>query len=369
MRYLLLIILCLSLILVAGCIIKFTPEIEEDNTLLVVEGMITDQNMTNKIRISHALPVGKVITPVPVKGCRVTITDRHGSIYNLKESSPGIYITDSTRFRGQVNNRYRLNIVDGGKSYESYTMEMKPVPPIDSIYYEKVLIGEDEFGVPIEECQVYLDTKDPFGKCLYYRWDFSETWEFILPYSVPNYRCWKSAYSGKIIIKNTSVYNQSRVDRFPIQYISNETERLKVKYSMLVNQYSLNEDEYAYWERVKSVSENVGGLYDVTPMSITGNVYRLDDPDVPVLGYFSVSAVARERIFIDDNFIGLPNYYSYCPGDTIRYPGPIPNLNISAWLIVDNSNGQPPYRVITYFRECADCTLRGTNVKPPYWDE
>ncbi len=57
---------------------------------------------------------------------------------------------------------------------------MKSVPPIDSVYYEKVTISESDILNYMEEgCQVYLDTHDPTKQCKYYRWEFVET--FPLP--------------------------------------------------------------------------------------------------------------------------------------------------------------------------------------------
>jgi len=373
MRAFIFTIINLLVLLNSGCIIQFIPETEEKQKLLVVEGLITDQNRTNKIRITYSLPVGDVLTDQPVKGCTVIITEEKGKAYNLREKSPGIYITDSTQFRGQVNRKYSLFIQTGTATYKTGFVEMKPVPPIDSVYFRKVTITEKtESRLPVEGCQIFVGTHDPSGQCLYYRWDFRETWEFRLPYSVANRICWRSANSDKIFIKNISIYNQASVTDFPLQYITNATDRLEVRYSIIVNQYSLNEDEFSYWEKVKNVSESVGGLYDITPMSILGNIYRVEDPGEPVLGYFSVSAVASERIFIDNDFMGLPNFYAYCPTDTVWGPStvPISGLGVSRWVIDDRTTSEmPPYRIITQYKQCADCTVRGTTVKPSFWDD
>ena len=115
---------------------------------------------------------------------------------------------------------------------------------------------------------------------------------------------------SEINIKNTSVLEQDKIERFPLNFISNQTDRLKVKYSMLVNQYSLNEDEYLYWEKLQNMSEQVGGLYDMIPSAIPSNVYCIDDPNEKVLGYFSVSASSSKRIFIKDHFAGIFTPYT-----------------------------------------------------------
>lgn len=364
-------ILVLSLLIEIGCTVQFIPETDEDKELLVVEGMITDQNRKYKIKLSKSLPLGKPMVSKAMSGSYVAVSDEKGVTYRFLETQPGIYVSDSTKFRGRVGSKYTLFVRTQSPplTYTSQAMEMKPAPPVDSIYYEKVLINEsNNLGLQEEGCQIYLDAFDPSMRCLYYRWDFTETWEFRIPYSVPNRVCWKSNRSDKIFIKNTVVYNQARVSKYPIQYISNQSDKLKVKYSILVNQYSLNESEYDYWEKLQNVSGNVGGLYDITPMAISSNITCNEDRNETVLGYFSVSAISQKRIFIEDKFQGIPNFYSYCPTDTVYGRGKIQDLNIYVWVIEDYLDAETPFRVTTQYRECADCTVQGSNVKPAYWD-
>ncbi len=362
------IILFSILLLINSCITKFIPETDENKELLVVEGLITDQRGINTVKLSKSLPLGRKNVAKPLKGCIVYITEDPGISYRLTETVPGTYITDSTKFRGKIGRRYTLRINANIFSYESTPMVMKPVPPIDSIFYERRLIKEkDKYNPAQEGCQIYLNTHDPANNCQFYRWEYTETWEFRLPYSVTNRICWISNNSSVINIKNTGVLAEDIVNRYPLNFISNETDRLKVKYSMLVNQYSLNEDEFDYWEKLQHITEEVGSLYDITPAAIPSNIYCIDDPNEKVLGYFSVSAKSSNRIFIKDYFSGIVNLYSDCPSDTIFGTQPIPNLNVDVWVIEDNSFAVPPTRIITDKKGCADCTVRGTNVKPVFW--
>jgi len=362
------------ILLINSCIVQFIPEIDEDKELLVVEGLITDQPEAYSVKLSKSLPLGRKNVAKPVKGCIVKISDDLDQVYTLKESVPGTYVTDPIKFKGKIGRKYTLHIstntTNYNLNYESLPMEMKPVPEIDSLYYEKKTIKEkDDISQAVEGCQVYLNTHDPANNCKFYRWEYSETWEFRLPYDVTNNKCWLSDNSDRINVKNTSVFEEDRINRYPLNFISNVTDRLKVKYSMLVNQYSLNEDEYMYWEKLQNVSEHVGGLYDITPAAIPSNIYCIDDPNDKVLGYFSVSAVTSKRIFIKDYFSGLINLYNECISDTIPGGAPIPNLDISVWVIETINNTMPPARVITDNRGCADCTVRGTNKEPVFWKE
>jgi hypothetical protein len=348
--------LCFFLVF-TSCITEFVPEVDEKNDVLVVEGMVTDQYRSNIIKLSKALSLGKKLTSNPVTKATVTITDEMGVVTTLKETSKGVYSTDSTKFCGHVGGKYSLNIKVLDATYSSDFIEMKPVPQINSLYYEKVLISTNKEG-----CKIYLDTYDPNKECLFFRWDYVETYEYNLPYSVPNRKCWVTDKSDKIMVKNTSIYNQSRVSMYPITYITNESEKLIDRYSILVNQYSLNEDEYNFWDRLQNITQNVGSLYDITPMSIPGNVKCTSNTAEKVLGYFSVSAVSQKRIFIKDRFFGIPNFFSQCIADTIY--GKLPSgLNSSYWVLIEENS----MKIITYSKDCADCTTKGTNIRPDFW--
>lgn len=341
-----------------SCITQFIPQTNEDKELLVVGGLITDQPDTNTIKLSRSLPLGKKSVANPVTGCIVSISDDLGNIFILRETVAGTYITDPAVFKGAIGRSYTLhintNVANNNHNFESYPMKMIPVPPIDSVYYEKVTIQEsNEFSGGMEGCKVYLNTHDPTNQCKFYRFEFSETWEYLLPYTATNNICWVSSNSNDINIKNTSVLEENRINRNLLNFISNITDRLRIKYSILVNQYSLNEDEYLYWEKLQNITEQVGGLYDMIPSSIPSNVYCTDDPNQKVLGYFSVSAKSSKRIFIKDHFAGVVTPYT----DDACF--------VYTYIFINNI----PIKVGTLVRSCIDCTVRGTNTAPDFWIE
>lgn len=369
------------ILIISGCITSFVPETDEDPDLLVVEAMITDQPEAFSIRLSKSMPLGGKVTPKtrlkPVSGYNVFISDDRGNDYWVRESSvKGTYVTDPAFFRAVAGRVYTLRINPSYTSetdiwsYQSLPMKLNPVPPVDSLYYEKVLINDKtQYTVAEEGCNVYLNTEDPSGECKFFRWDYSETWKFQLPYPVTNNTCWISSNSDNILIKSTSVLSEARVSHFPVKFISNGTDRLKVRYSILVNQYSLNEDEFTFWEKLQNISEEVGGLYDITPGTIPGNIFCVEDPSRQVLGYFSVSAKTSERLYIDDYFRGVINLYSDCVKDTIFGRAEIPDLNTRVWILEEQMYAMPPFRVITEKKFCADCSVRGTTTKPDFWIE
>jgi hypothetical protein len=365
------ILFLLLLLPFSSCIVRYYPKADEKEEKLVVVGLITDQPGPDTIKLSISNPVGKIELARPMRGCIVKISDDLGQMYTLKETKNGAYITDSASFRGVPGRVYTLHVKtppsNGNLNYESFPMEMKPVPPIDSLYFEKKTFIE--WPHPIDGCQIYFDVHDRDNTGKFYRWDYLETWEIQLPYKVTNRRCWVMENSDKIILKNTSVTSANEIIRYPIYAIRDPIDRLGIKYSILVNQYSLNEDEYLYWERLKNTVEQVGGLYDMIPATIPNNLYCIEYPDEKVLGYFSVSARSSKRIFIKDYFRGFNTLYEFCPSDTIVGTGTIPGLDTSVWIIVDNSDKIPPTRIITEKFGCADCRVRGITTEPAYWKE
>ena len=350
------------------------PETGDIKQFLVVEGLITDQNCSNTILLSKSSPLNSNFKKLPVSG-NVTITDNLQNNYVLREKKPGTFVTDSLKFRGIVGRKYVLKITAEGYNYLSDTIEMKSVPPIGAVQSEKIYNNSYQLGAPIPGFQIYVSTFDPAGKTGYYRWTFAETWEFRLPYNHPsivNRVCWKSGNSKTIYIETTKSLTEDRVFRFPLNFITAETDRLTIKYSQLVKQYSLNENEYLYWENIQKINQASGGLYDVVPISVRSNIRCIEDPAREVLGYFSVSAVSEQRIFINPELSGFPDFYKNCPNDTI--PSWIPDSRIGKSIFVIMEYMYPgqtigwPYYIVTYNKSCHDCSLSGSKVKPDYWD-
>jgi hypothetical protein len=374
MKYFWLTILILSTL--TGCITEYVPDLNENEELLVVEGLITDQPGPNTILIYKTLPIWTKDFRTDLKGTTVWITDDLGNSDTLIRLKVGTYVTDSAKFIGVPGRIYTLHFTamtnDGLHTYESLPTEMIPVPPIDTIYYEKR--NYIYSNLPAEGCQIYLDTFDPSNACKFYRWEYEETWEIRLPFKdIVNQVCWASEKSSDIFLKNTALLNENRVIRYPIKLITNPVERLLVKYSILLTQYSLNEDEYHYWEKLQNSTEQVGGLYDIIPATITGNIFCKEDIMEKVLGYFSVSAVKSKRVFIKDHFVGRNGLFDDCMSDTMKIltslPDTIPGIDVTFWVLYDYTDLVPPTVILTNKKYCADCTSRGINVKPVFWDD
>lgn len=357
---------------VSGCIEEFVPQSKGDQNLLVVEGLITDKPGNNTIRISSSMPLGQRAAAQPVTGCNVNVSDDLGNNFHFPETGPGIYTPDFS-FHGVAGRSYTLNIKTNPErnnyTYTSLPALMQPVPGIDSLYFEKLVLGRSSDGWPTQEgCEIYLNTHDPVNNCKYYRWEFVETWEIRIPYYVTNNRCWVTRNSESINIKNTVALSDNRIEKLPVNFIDNSSDRLKLKYSILVNQYSISEDEFTYWDKIQTIVEQVGSLYDIIPSATFSNIKCNEKPDENVLGFFSVSAVKSRRIMIKDQFRGMPNRYRDCENASVGYNDPIPGLNVTSWVIIDHPEPPPGFKTLTFSKGCYDCRVDGSDVMPDYWD-
>jgi hypothetical protein len=369
-RYILLFLITL---LTGSCITEFIPETGETQELMIVEGLITDQKEINTIKLSRSQSLLSKAKGTPYSGCTVVITDDLGNVTQLAEQPGGIYVTDSSSFKGEVGRTYKLTVLTNNSNsanftYESVPVKMLPVPPIDTIYYEKKTYTDDANGLR-EGAMIWFDSHDPSDQCKFYRWDYIETWRFQLPYIVPNSQCWISSRSTGINISNASILAENRITKFPLVYITPESDRLSSRYSLLLNQYSVSEDEFNYWEKLKKVTEEVGSLYDITPSFIPGNLTCLEDPTQDVLGYFSVSARSSKRVYVTGYYKGLVYLYKTCPTDTVSDISGLVDLNKKLWVIESNTFVVPPIYILTTQKTCADCTVRGSKTPPSWWDD
>jgi hypothetical protein len=245
---------------------------------------------------------------------------------------------------------------------------MIEVPELDSVYYRKVM------GSPgTEGCEIFLDTSAEIDECRFFRFEYDETWEFRFPFKDNNKTCWTTKHSEDISLKSTKGFVVNRIMKHPVITISDPVDRLSHKYSILVRQFSINEEEFVYWERLKNSIDQTGGLYDIIPAVVPNNLFCVEDSLKKVLGYFSVSSVSSKRIFINEKFAGSDVDYSYlkCLTDTVftNFPDTIPGFGTALWILEDHRDQKPPWVVCTRNNGCYFCEVRGTSIKPYFWDD
>lgn len=369
------------LIIFHGCITPFEPKIEKYDNLLVVDGLITNLPNTCTVKLSRTYPYNQKRNR-PEINAEVKLTDDLNNEIILKDNEDGTYLPESHDFAGVIGRRYKLHIkTTKGEICESDMEEIREPVDIGDVYYEEKENAENG----INQIQFYVDAYDPLGRASYYSWDYSETWEFWVPYvSMSAYLpetkiCYSDVTSRKILIESTKDYTEDKVIRFPLYYVTNMTNRLSVKYSVLVTQYVLSEKTYEFYYNLKNINENTGTLFDPTPVILTGNIFSISSPGQPVLGNFQVSGASVKRVFVHrydlPNDWIIPTEYEFCRADLISYKDDrarIDSLIRLGWTVMDTlfdpiENDTLLGLVIS--RSCFDCTTKGKVQKPDFWNE
>jgi hypothetical protein len=376
-----------GLFILIGCLEPYEPPaILDQIDLLVVEGFMDSQHGSVSVKLAKAIPLSSEEPTSPEQNAIVSIHEENGDDYTLSEQEPGIYTLAGLNLT--ANAKYRLAIrTSNQQEYASDPIELKQSPPIDSITWEY-----KEDGV-----NVLINTHDPSGKTRYYYWDFIETWEYNARhgslYKVLNglavartpaemvYKCWATAPSTKVIVGSSIRLNEDVIQRLPLTFIPEGSDKISIKYSMLLKQRALSKAEFDFWQEIQKTTEGLGGLFDPQPFQVTGNIHHVKDPTVPVLGFFGGGSIEEKRIYIKyENLpFNLRDYArQFCPLDTVCvYRGPLNDrpcgidlmsLGNSALLVAEV--GSPtPWGFTMASPQCGDCRYAGGSLtRPAFWE-
>ncbi|MFA6276304.1 MAG: DUF4249 domain-containing protein [Pedobacter sp.] len=367
------ILFMLAILLIIGCKESFNPKVTStNNNLLVVEGFINTGTDSTFIKLSRTVVIANKNTVNPETGATVTIESEANESYLLKEEIPGVY--NAPPLNLNATKKYRINIkTTKGVNYLSSFIEAKVSPPIDNVGYE----------IRSNGVQLHVSTHDSNNKTIFYRWEFEDAWIFYaknksnLIYkpgqgivsrqaTLENiYQCWGSGKSNAIILGSSAKLSQDVIHQSPLILIPSNSEKLEEKYSILVKQYALTKEAYDFWENLRKNTENLGSIFDAQPSQLTGNVHNTADTSEPVIGFIGAGTIQQQRIYVTND--KLPNWIATFPYDCGTPEEVLPafyyRFNDGTFIPIEfSSNGITGTR-----RECADCTLRGANKKPNFW--
>ncbi|TPG63537.1 DUF4249 domain-containing protein [Hymenobacter nivis] len=355
-----------------GCVEPYAPDlVDAPASYLVVDGFINGNGVT-RIQLARTTNVAAPGAPPAERGAKLFILDDAGGRYALTEKTSGNYQSDSLVLPAARQYQLRIAAAVGGAVYESARVALKATPPIDKLGWR----------VQEEQVQLLLSTRDPAQATRYYRWGVAETWEFnsafmssleydrvkddIVDRTTPIYTCWHTNRLSSIKQGSTAQFSQDALADVQLLHLPRRDERFKIRYSLLVSQVAETAEEFAYYELLRKNTEAVGTVNDPLPVQLTGNVHRVDRPQEPVLGYVGAHTVQAKRIFITRADLPPVNFYQYdtpytnCAFDTLKGIANDPN-------VVPISRTRNPDAVLASSRECVDCRLRGSNVKPSFW--
>lgn len=379
-----------------GCIEPFDAEFSDFESAIVVEATITNEMKQQQVFLTRTF---EFEADGPSAESNAIVRVIAGNLtFNFEETDPGVYVSTQA-FSAQPNTSYQLSIVtQNGRSYSSNEILLPPITQIDGVSAERVTNDDGEDGIAI-----LVDSFDPTGNSVNYRYMYEETYRIIAPRWSPvdligdpeggpggcgvvkvakeneERVCYATDISNEIILTNTSNLQEDRVSNFRVRFINRNNYIISHRYSILVRQLVQSNIAFAFYETLGQFSGSESLFSETQPGFLEGNVFSEQDEEEKVLGFFDVASVTEQRIFFNyTDFYPdepLPPYVDLCNESSLPLSDmgcvlrPIVERN-AVRFVGDNNNpqlGQGPF--FTVPRVCGDCTVLGGIEVPEFWTE
>lgn len=382
-----------------SCTEPYEIETVDYESVLVVESTITDEMKRQVVKLSRTskLENSEILLE---SNATVFVSNNDGQDHYFNwDGELGYYVSDES-FSAQPNTSYTLKInTSDGKSYTSSAVVLPPTVDMDEIYAERISdANQTKDGV-----QVLVNTTDPTGNSKYFRYEYEETYkivapnptqyyteianynpntgsyEIILTPRVPEEICYTTETSTGIIQASTTEFNENRVFRFPVRYLSKNDPKIRTRYSLLVKQYVQSVEAFTFYKIVKDLGSIQSLLSQGQPGYVAGNIVSETDQEEKILGFFEASSMTSKRIYFNYEDLGLakPPYFVDCEILQLDYYKNSPlNYDERAALHtfityydyqVLSANTRLVYRIVK--PECSVCTYFSSNVRPDFWED
>lgn len=386
----------LALLFSLSCTTPYDFEGEENEDIVIVDGMITNQLKKHQIRLSRSYAFEE--NPRPEKGANVQVINSDGTAINFIEKEDFIY-ESTIAFSAKERQEYTVLIITrDGKTITSTPMVLPPTGELDEVYAKATKNEFDEAGIGI-----YFNAESRNDAQLY-RIEYEETYKVVAPKWTPydavvtfegfstfatnvilretqEETCYAFNPSNNIILRSTTNQSIDRIDQEKVLFLPVDSAKLIHRYSVLVRLLVEDPQAYNYFETLKELSVKSAGFFNnVQPGYLAGNLFNPENENEKVGGFFRVSAATEARIFINLNDIypeaEEPPYFYFCGltaptaqggrgnrdllnaiyNESLRYYG----LNNTGEL-----PGGGPYLMV--IAPCGDCTVLGSNQQPSFW--
>jgi len=251
-----------------------TGELSEN---VVIEGLITNEQ-NHYVRLTRTRTFYANGPAERIENASVSVADDNGNTYQFVHNpmnnpeEDGFYYPVNT-FQGQIGTTYSLSVSIDGEQYGA-AEELLPVTAIDSL---TVILNEDELEEPEEEGRFYevlFYASEPQDRKDQYLFKFYNNGEIVKDFPTDIY------FSDDDLLGE-------KIDDLEIAGFYKLGERVEVE------MYSLTQEAFIFYSDLFNLLNNDGGMFSPPPANPRSNLSN------GALGYFQVSAVARDQIIIE----------------------------------------------------------------------
>lgn len=363
--------LCISFSF-SGCITDYVAKgLEEERDLLVVEGLITNDQST--ITLSRSVGLTEIFEGTEyINNARVWVESEDGNYIRTGSLlEKGEYWIETGELN--ANTKYRLRISLEGEEYESDFLSPLFTPEIDSLFYIKAGKGEPVF--------ICVSTHDLQDQSRYYRWSYNEVWEIkadlmanarwnedgrivLMDFrsSDNTYYCWGYDHSKTLILDTSEKLKENIISRKKLVEIPTDHDKISQLYYIAVEQTMIRKEAYDYFTNLQKNIESSSSIFAPIPSETYGNIKCTTTPGIPIVGYIDVATTVREEKYIPASEGLFEPVRSFCYNEITEL---LPNGPFSMAVY----QYDPPGATLYAPYKCVDCTMRykATKKKPDFW--
>ncbi len=325
-------------VLPVSCYEPFTPEVEPNEKVLVVDGLITNENASYHVRLYYASPYDSAQVETPATQASVYVKDQEGNIFFFQEQLPGDYATDSLQFRGRPGAVYQLYIT--ARNGDKYLSE--PQPLLDAAVTDTTYAGFEERDVTDFVTGRTVRTRggvimtdvagsgDSLSAMRYVVRAVNQYWYNICPIfqQCYDFYCWQeetlnsdlnltdagNTPEGSVLRKHEISFVADNPELFGMIYdyqpqgpglptlvvVTRQYQLYPVHTRLLyIDRYILNPQAARYYADMDAQLSSEGKLFDPVAVQLTGNMRCVTQTSRRVLGFFEVSYVVRRAYELD----------------------------------------------------------------------
>jgi Domain of unknown function (DUF4249) len=358
--------------LMSGCLERINFDVPQAQLQLVVEGMISDEEGPYTVKISTGMSIDSdSIVRIPFQDAIVKLYDDIGTVENLMESNPGIYVTAGI-IQGQVGHSYHIAIeTPDGNFFESEPDMIKPVGRMDSIRFKfEARTVREPFGeVQADVFNIYVDAQAGSGEENFVRWRFKgtymvttypelhEIWEPpYTPYKAPlpcsGYvlvggpigsggllekrsdciccTCWVNHLESIPQLSDTQLIYGNEFKNVKVGEVPITNNTMSDKYMVEVEQMSLTRKSFDFFKLIRAQKEGAASIFQPPSGEIIGNLKQVNNTE-PIIGLFWATSIDYKKIFIHRGDVPYPVTPSdFIANDCRRYPNST-NVKPNSW--------------------------------------
>jgi hypothetical protein len=290
--------------------------------VLVVDGTINDGPGPYTIRLSRSVSFNSD-NQVEVNKAEVYVMDDLNKRYDFIEKSSGLYLSDSSGFRGQMGKNYTLYVnTNDSLRYKSTPCTIGPPSIIDSVYsiseQSKVHIYADisfrsdiRMSTKIDASIAIgsqIDTQQYLPHYFYFKLEYDTVHIYtshytLIPLNIEPVLKTNTDYIAGSKIKNVPLfylnYPMSKRDTVEIDSLNRIIYSRGFDFIIVINASTLSNETFNYYYNLINQSGGKNSFFEPVPVQLTGNIKCINNSTKAAYGLFQANAIVKRYYRID----------------------------------------------------------------------